>query len=1152
MFTPQKKSWPALSINPRVETGGPLRTPTPPTIGKGKAVAFVDGPPPPPPPVALLSDNGVRGVRDTESMEDWRRFKEAGLLDEAAMERQDREALLEKAERLERELFDYQYNMGLLLIEKKEWTSKHNELGEELAVAREIVKREKTAHLIAIAEVEKREEKLRNALGYEKQCVADLEKALRETQTEYEQIKLASEAKIADASALEAGFQDRSLEVQEKLHMADAKLAEANRKNLELDMKLHELDARESVLKTERLSFNAEREAHEVTFFKHKHDLQEWERKLQEREQKLCDSRRILNEREEKTNELDRVLSLKEKKVEDEQKKLDIAKLALKEREVDVNNRLEQLIGKEQKAESRRVDLERKESELNTLAENLNRREAVEIQKLIDKKRDSLEAEMQKFEMELEEKRNLFDEEMKSKRDDLQKKEAELNHLEGKIKKQEQALDKKSERVKDREKDIDIKSKELKDKEKSVKSEEKRLEQIKKDISFDKESLLVLKDELEKMKSVVSEKEMHICEEVEKLRITESEREEHLRLQAELKQAIEKCRVEHEMLLKEGEELKKDKKKFEDEWEALDEKRAAIAKGLESIREEKEMLEKLQRDTHERIRNNKATTEDYIKRELEAIKAEKESFAAMMKQERLMLSEKAENDYNQLLHGFEARRIDLETDMHNKQEQMERVLQEKKKAFEEEKAREFSKLCSLKDSADKEIEEVKSERLMLEKEKQEIFANRKKLEEHQLEMRKDIDELAVVSKKLKGQREHFVKERCQFLSLVERIKNCERCGEIAHNYTVSDVNLVEMENSEASLSALGDEILHKVASYVEKSPAAAEKNLSDSGGRVSWLRKCTKIFKLSPNKNNQNLESTSYAPEIRVSEGPSSTHVDNNKQDVPQESQQSDISVRRARGRKPNYGIRRTHSVKAVVEDAKAILGGNNSESTLPDDDNHSKDLVELSRADSSTATTRRKRTRGQSSKLSWAEEDGDDSEGHSESITMGGRRKRRQTTTPSLPNNPVGKRYNLRHRNPGTTVGKASVSTNEHNNGNYEVTTGNMEVPSARVVSKIADQNGHQTTLIQAGSTKVTETRTVSSSRATKLKTPRSGKGNTVTLVDKTNSSEEVNGTPEFNEEDEYDSTLHPEEDVDSDSDESDGPGQASIGKKLWTFFTS
>ncbi|VFQ98278.1 unnamed protein product [Cuscuta campestris] len=194
---------------------------------------------------------------------------------------------------------------------------------------------------------------------------------------------------------------------------------------------------------------------------------------------------------------------------------------------------------------------------------------------------------------------------------------------------------------------------------------------------------------------------------------------------------------------------------------------------------------------------------------------------------------------------------------------------------------------------------------------------------------KDIDDLAILSKKLKGQREEFVKERCQFLTLVERIKNCDQCRETAHNFTFSEVNLMEMENSEASLSALGDEILQKVASFVEKSPIAAEQKLSDSGGRVSWLRKCTtKIFKLSPNKTTQNLESTSYAAEenrwhdssidvdIRDSEGPGSTHADDiyqKRDDVPEESQQSGLSIRHTRGKKPKGGIRRTRSVKEEV-----------------------------------------------------------------------------------------------------------------------------------------------------------------------------------------------------------------------------------------------
>ena len=103
MFTPQRRPSPAITLTPRSEV---RKSAAVGNVGKGKAVAFVDGPmaPPPPPPVVSLSGNAASEVLDTEDMEDWRRFKEAGLLDEAVMERKDRQALVEKASRLEKEV----------------------------------------------------------------------------------------------------------------------------------------------------------------------------------------------------------------------------------------------------------------------------------------------------------------------------------------------------------------------------------------------------------------------------------------------------------------------------------------------------------------------------------------------------------------------------------------------------------------------------------------------------------------------------------------------------------------------------------------------------------------------------------------------------------------------------------------------------------------------------------------------------------------------------------------------------------------------------------------------------------------------------------------------------------------------------------------
>lgn len=85
-----------------------------------------------------------------------------------------------------------------------------------------------------------------------------LERSLREIHAEHDKIKMASDSKLADANHLVAGIQDRSLEVQQRLHAADAKLAEASRKSLEMERKLQEVETRESVLKRERMSFISE------------------------------------------------------------------------------------------------------------------------------------------------------------------------------------------------------------------------------------------------------------------------------------------------------------------------------------------------------------------------------------------------------------------------------------------------------------------------------------------------------------------------------------------------------------------------------------------------------------------------------------------------------------------------------------------------------------------------------------------------------------------------------------------------------------------------------------------------------------------------------------------------------------------------------
>ena len=72
------------------------------------------------------------------------------------------------------QLYDYQYNMGLLLLQRKTWTSEVDGYKAAVADAQETLQREKAAHLVELDEARKREEAAKAALDTEKQCVADV------------------------------------------------------------------------------------------------------------------------------------------------------------------------------------------------------------------------------------------------------------------------------------------------------------------------------------------------------------------------------------------------------------------------------------------------------------------------------------------------------------------------------------------------------------------------------------------------------------------------------------------------------------------------------------------------------------------------------------------------------------------------------------------------------------------------------------------------------------------------------------------------------------------------------------------------------------------------------------------------------------------
>lgn len=111
MFTPQRKGFPGWSISPRSEGQRNVGVGSVSANRKGKSVVgVVEGPPP------LISLGEKGGDGDGGNMEVWQRFREEGLLDEAALEKKDREALVEKLSKLNNEVREKDPIFSLLVF----------------------------------------------------------------------------------------------------------------------------------------------------------------------------------------------------------------------------------------------------------------------------------------------------------------------------------------------------------------------------------------------------------------------------------------------------------------------------------------------------------------------------------------------------------------------------------------------------------------------------------------------------------------------------------------------------------------------------------------------------------------------------------------------------------------------------------------------------------------------------------------------------------------------------------------------------------------------------------------------------------------------------------------------------------------------------
>ncbi|XP_063936212.1 nuclear matrix constituent protein 1-like [Daucus carota subsp. sativus] len=337
---------------------------------------------------------------------------------------------------------------------------------------------------------------------------------------------------------------------------------------------------------------------------------------------------------------------------------------------------------------------------------------SVEIQMLLVEQCALFNAKMQEFEVGMDRKRQSLNDEKRSWLNFLKWKEDAVTCREEELGKLELHLKNKSERIKGKEKHLDANLRTLEEKGNLLKSDERRLDLEKKQMLVDKDSLQTFKDEIEKMRTDISQRESKIQEKTKNLKISEEERAEYLRMQAQLKEEI----------------------KF---------------------------FEKLKQSEEDQLKNDRLAMEDHVKRELETLEIEKETFATKMRQEQSLISEKAQLGRRQMLNEFEQRRKDLEVDLQKKREELEAHMNERERAFMEEREREYNNINYLKEAAQKDVEESRFKRCRIEKD---IPLNKKQLEENQLEKHKGINELQVPNKKVKVEvGEQFIKDREPFL-----------------------------------------------------------------------------------------------------------------------------------------------------------------------------------------------------------------------------------------------------------------------------------------------------------------------------------------------------------------------------------------------------
>ncbi|GLU20175.1 hypothetical protein SLE2022_363870 [Rubroshorea leprosula] len=793
----------------------------------------------------------------------WKRLKEAGF-DEESIKRRDKAALIAYIAKLEAEIFDYQHHMGLLLLEKKELTSKYEQVKSSAETAEIVQKSGQAAHLSALTEAKKREENLKKALGVEKECIASIEKTLHEMRAESAETKVAAESKLAEARNTMEDAQKKFVEAEVKLRSAESLQGEASRFHRTAERKLQEVEAREEDLSRRIMSFKSECDAKEKEIILERQSLSERKKILQQEHERLLDGQALLNQREEYIFSRSEELKRLEKELEVSRESIEKERTVLKDEKSRLDSAFTSSLKKEEAVVEREALLEKKEQELLTCQEKIAKRESVEIQKVIAAQETALRARKTEFEAELEIKRKMMEDEIETKRRVYELKEIDLSQRDDILREKEHELEIQSRILANTEKDVVERSNLLDDREKSLCTSEKEAELKVACIEREKEEINRMKLELQKSMSLLEDRRNQVDCEQGKLEAMRSDTKELSVLELKLKEELDHIRGHKLELMAEVDKLQVEKTKFEAEWELIDEKREELRKEAERVAEEREAISKFLKDERDSLRRERDAMREQYYHDVESLNHEREDFMNKMVHEHSEWLSKIQQERAEFLLGIETQKRELENCIEKKRDELESSLREREEAFEQEKRNQLEYINGLKETAEKELEHVSLEMKRLDAERMNIKLDREQRERDWAELNNSIEELNLQRQKLQEQRELLRADRQRINAEIEELR---KLGDL--KAALDDMTLAQVQHSPLRRS---QKIISSRRNLTEPAGASPNFTVTDHGNRsspipqpaghspldtarFSWIRRCSElIFKHSPEKHQMQHE----------------------------------------------------------------------------------------------------------------------------------------------------------------------------------------------------------------------------------------------------------------------------------------------------------